>query len=174
MNISMRPAVPADLEEILGVAGESPEAPQWASSSYLPFLIPESPEGQGPLLRQAFVAAAGGHVLGFAAASLLLDGEENRAELESIAVMQSARRRGIGLALVQSVLSWAARHGGRRLTLEVRASSLAAIGLYEAAGLKAEGLRRRYYADPEDDALLMSTAITSAPLPPGVFHGETG
>ena len=156
----VRPAHRADLDGILVLARQCPEAPQWPSAVWTAFLSPIAGE-PGPL-RTAFVCESGGAIVGFAAATLLLDGQENRCEMESIAVDPAARNRGLGAALLQAVLAWAARSGARQLALEVRASNTPALRLYARMGLRVSGRRPRYYADPEEDALLLEMAVTEA------------
>lgn len=156
----VRAADRADLDGILAIAGECPEAPQWPGTAWTAYLSP-APDGSGPL-RAALVAAEGGEILGFAAATLLLDGEENRCELESIAVHPAARKRGIGGALFEAVFAWAEQNGGRQLALEVRAGNAVALGFYARMGLRITGRRSRYYADPEEDALLLEMPVTEA------------
>ena len=162
----IRPATPADLDAILAVAAASPEAPHWPPSSYEPYLSPRDPStnpAPNPaLLRTAWVAAGpslGTPILGFACATLLADGQENRCELDTLAVLPAARRHGLGAALLSSVRAWAVEREARRLTLEVRASNAAAVRLYEHSGLRCEGRRPRYYADPEEDALILGIAL---------------
>ena len=158
MTPTLRPATPADLDEILTIAGHSPEAPHWRVSDYAAYLA-GSPDPL--LLRTALVVISGKQIVGFAAATLLLDGEQNRCELDSIAVHPAARRQGVGSSLVQAVLSWAARHGARRVGLEVRAGNSPAIRLYQREGFAAEGLRPGYYPDPAEDALLLGRPVTT-------------
>ena len=166
-----------DLAGVAAVAAACPEAPRWQVSGYAAYLEPEceasGSAGAAPLLRCALVAEAGGEIAGFAAATLLLDGEQNRCELDSMAVARGARRQGMGGELLRSIGSWAAARGARRLALEVRAGNAAALGLYQRAGLRQEGRRPRYYADPEEDALLLGMAVTSG-SPAGSFSTEKG
>jgi ribosomal-protein-alanine N-acetyltransferase len=74
--------------------------------------------------------------------------------LMDIAVDERWRRNGIGHALVQAVLD---RLPGpdEQITLEVRPSNEGAIKLYETFGFKAAGVRRRYYQDNGEDAVIM-------------------
>ena len=160
MTAEIRLIRPADMEAVLAIAAASPEAPAWQPSGYAAYLNPPQP----PLLRAAFVAVNSGSVVGFAAATLLLDppatpNPENRCELDSMAVDQSARRQSIGSALLGAVLAWAAEHRSHHFALEVRASNAAAIRLYERHGLQREGLRSRYYPNPVDDALLLGKPL---------------
>ena len=155
----IRPMQSADLDAVLAIAAASPGAPAWQPSDYSLYLTP-----QPPLLRSAFVALDTSSVIGFAAATLLLDppatpNPENPCELDSIAVHPALRRQGVASALLTVVVAWAEEHGSRRLTLEVRASNAAAIRLYERHGFMREALRPRYYADPVDDALLLGKPL---------------
>lgn len=155
---TIRPIQAADLDAVLAIALASPQAPRWPPSAWTPYLAPADPHAT--LLRAALVATEGSTVLGFACVTLLLDGQENRAELDSMAVHPAARRRGFGSDLLRAVAAWAAAHGARHLSLDVRASNTAAIALYQRLGLRPEGRRPRYYADPEEDALLLGTPVT--------------
>lgn len=157
--MTVRPIQPSDLDAVLAIASASPEAPHWPPSAWAAYLAPADPKTA--LLRAAFVATDASAVLGFAAATLLLDGQENRAELDSIAVHPGARRRGLGADLLRAVVSWSAHQGAHRLILEVRAGNAPALRLYSRFGFLPEGRRPRYYADPEEDALLLATPITT-------------
>jgi ribosomal-protein-alanine N-acetyltransferase len=164
MTFTLRPMVADDLGAALALAASCPEAPQWPASSYAAYLDPAL---HPPLLRAAFIAHSGPQLKGFAAATLLLDGLENRCDLDTLAVHPTARRQGIGAALVQGVLAWASRHGAARLTLEVRAANASALRLYERLGFHRQGLRPRYYAHPQDDAVLLALPVTSvSKVPP--------
>jgi [ribosomal protein S18]-alanine N-acetyltransferase len=73
--------------------------------------------------------------------------------LMNIAVEPDRRRRGIGSALLQALLE---RVGDdAQLTLEVRRSNQGAVVLYERFGFRSVGVRRRYYADNGEDAVIM-------------------
>jgi ribosomal-protein-alanine N-acetyltransferase len=65
------------------------------------------------------------------------------------------RRRGVARALIEELLAHARSAGVRRLTLEVRVSNFAAQGLYREHGFRLVGLRRGYYRDRGEDALVM-------------------
>ncbi|HEV2665177.1 MAG TPA: ribosomal-protein-alanine N-acetyltransferase RimI, partial [Blastocatellia bacterium] len=60
---------------------------------------------------------------------------------------------------LKSALSQASGLGARAATLEVRSANASARAFYEKEGFMPVGLRRRYYADPPDDALLLSLEI---------------
>ena len=65
------------------------------------------------------------------------------------------RRRGIARTLLDSLFAQTAGDGRRGYTLEVRVSNTGAIKLYEALGFRARGVRRGYYTDNREDALIM-------------------
>jgi len=73
----------------------------------------------------------------------------------NIAVAPEYRRRGIGRSLMERLFEATARDARRGYTLEVRVSNEAAIRLYEELGFKTRGIRRGYYTDNREDALIM-------------------
>lgn len=77
----------------------------------------------------------------------------------NICVAPAARRRGIGSAMLERMIELVGPDA--RLTLEVRPSNAAGIALYEGHGFLAAGIRRRYYPDNGEDAIIMwRTAAT--------------
>ena len=80
-------------------------------------------------------------------------------QIDNLAVAERWRRQGIGRALLKSALAHASGLGARAATLEVRAANAPARAFYEKDGFTPVGLRRRYYANPPDDALLLSREI---------------
>ena len=78
---------------------------------------------------------------------------EDAWHLMNIAVDPERRRHGIGTGLLNELL--AAVGPDAQLTLEVRTSNAGAIALYERFGFRSEGVRRRYYQDNGEDALIM-------------------
>ena len=75
--------------------------------------------------------------------------------INSLAVEETFRRRGLARRLLQHVLAEARRSGAKSATLEVRQSNHAARLLYEGLGFHVEGVRRDYYQDPREDALIL-------------------
>ncbi len=73
----------------------------------------------------------------------------------NIAVANGFRRRGIASALLQRLFTATADDAQRGYTLEVRVSNTEAIRLYERLGFEAHGVRRGYYTDNREDALIM-------------------
>ena len=95
-----------------------------------------------------------GGVLGYAVLSAVLD----EGNLDNIAVDPSCRRRGVADALL-SALTGAGRGHLSVLMLEVRASNLSAIALYEKHGFVPVGRRKNYYDAPREDAILMTLEL---------------
>lgn len=76
-------------------------------------------------------------------------------ELMRIAVAPEARGRGYGRKLMEHLEKDAGQNQVEDITLEVRASNEAAIGLYKSHGFKIEAVRKRYYTHPVEDAFIM-------------------
>ena len=106
----------------------------------------------------ARVAEFGGELAGYSMAWL----GEGAGHLGNIAVVPGRRRRGIARRLVEDLLEAARVRGADPLALEVRVSNFAAQGLYRAQGFRLAGLRRRYYRDTGEDALIMEWRATAA------------
>jgi [ribosomal protein S18]-alanine N-acetyltransferase len=73
----------------------------------------------------------------------------------NVAVADSYRRRGIASALLERLFEVTGTDPRRGYTLEVRVSNEGAIRLYEQLGFDARGIRRGYYTDNREDALIM-------------------
>ncbi|MDZ8137364.1 MAG: ribosomal protein S18-alanine N-acetyltransferase [Nostoc sp. DedQUE04] len=77
------------------------------------------------------------------------------AHITILAVHPEYQRQGMGAALLYSLIKTACDRKMERATLEVRASNLGAISLYQKFGFKTAGRRRRYYQDNDEDALIL-------------------
>lgn len=105
-----------------------------------------------------FVADVDGEIAGFINLGVVLD----EATVNNIAVKQGYRRRGIGRALMTAAIDYCRKNRLSVLMLEVRQSNRAAIALYERFGFQAVGIRKRFYDQPEEDAVLMNKNIIAA------------
>ena len=150
----MRAARAGDIAAVIALERTIAEAPHWSEADYDLILSEVILSGSG-LRRCLFVADSGGELGGFAVSKVILSGSEALGELESVAVRGDLRRQGVGLALCKAVADWCRAQGASVLELEVRAASAGAIALYEGLGFGRVGLRRAYYRDPVDDAMLM-------------------
>jgi tRNA threonylcarbamoyl adenosine modification protein YeaZ/ribosomal-protein-alanine acetyltransferase len=75
--------------------------------------------------------------------------------INSLAVDVARRRQGLARRLLLAVLAEAVDAGAKAATLEVRRSNTAARALYEGLGFSIEGVRRDYYQDPREDAVIL-------------------
>jgi ribosomal-protein-alanine N-acetyltransferase len=73
----------------------------------------------------------------------------------NVAVASDHRRRGIATTMMERLFEVTAGRGRRGYTLEVRVSNIGAVALYERLGFKPRGVRRGYYTDNREDALIM-------------------
>jgi ribosomal-protein-alanine N-acetyltransferase len=153
VKVQVRHMSIADLEQVIVVAGSLKDVPHWPRTVYLDALDPA-----GSPRRIALVAAdaATGAVTGFVVASLVAP----QSELETIAVAAPSQRHGVGRSLLAALAEQLRLAGIQEVTLEVRASNQAARGLYRALGFNETGLRRLYYADPVEDAVLMELRLS--------------
>jgi ribosomal-protein-alanine N-acetyltransferase len=92
-----------------------------------------------------------GELVGYAIVSRYVDAWH----VMNIAVIPEFRRRGIGRSLLERLFEMTAADPRRGYTLEVRVSNTDAIRLYERLGFEARGIRRGYYTDNREDALIM-------------------
>lgn len=103
------------------------------------------------------VYEADGAMLGYAVLMWAVD----EAELLDIAIAAKHQRHGWGRKLLEEMMVLARRNAMRRVVLEVRASNVAAIGLYKSMGFTDIGLRRDYYPaeNGREDAILMEREL---------------
>lgn len=97
-----------------------------------------------------FVAVCEGRVAGYVCLMSLFE----EAQILDIAVSPEQRGRGIARLLMVHACAVAREHKAEVLSLEVRSSSSAAIGLYQSSGFRQVGIRTNYY-DNSEDAILM-------------------
>ena len=98
------------------------------------------------------VAADGERVQGYAGMHHV--GDEGY--IDNVAVLPEARRQGVARELMRALEAYGREHALYRLTLEVRASNVAAIALYTGAGYVCDGVRPNFYRKPTEDAAIYS------------------
>jgi [ribosomal protein S18]-alanine N-acetyltransferase len=81
--------------------------------------------------------------------------------IATIAVDEHFRRSGIASSLIDELLGYSRLHKAQRVFLEVRQSNLAAQALYLKHGFVFNGIRKGYYSDNHEDALLMERILDS-------------
>lgn len=77
----------------------------------------------------------------------------------TIAIHPDFRNQGFGTIFLGKILSEAAKAGLERALLEVRRSNQAALNLYKKFGFEVDGIRKKYYQDNREDAILMSAPL---------------
>ena len=97
------------------------------------------------------VAEKDGQVIGYAGAWIILD----ESHITNIAIEESRRGLGYGRALTTALMQYLSNLGAAYATLEVRRSNLRAQNLYKSLGFVELGVRKRYYEDNREDALIM-------------------
>ncbi|HET6464513.1 MAG TPA: ribosomal protein S18-alanine N-acetyltransferase [Nitrospiria bacterium] len=145
-KISIRPMTSADLDEVMPIEEASYTTP-WKRSMF------EADLHGNPFAR-FFVAhdPDPGPVVGYVCFWKVF----SELHLMNLSVHPGRRRLGIGEELARWTLSWAKENAVSLITLEVRASNEAAKRLYEKLGFKLVAVRRNYYRDPREDALIMN------------------
>ena len=101
------------------------------------------------------VAVEDDAVLGYIGSQTVLD----ESVMMNVAVSPAHRRKGIAEALVLALADALREKGSVKLALEVRASNAPAITLYEKLDFKPIGLRKNYYRNPKEDALILQKEL---------------
>ena len=150
-RIRIRELAPGDIDAVMAVETVSFPSP-WSAAMFRDEIWRE--------FSDALVAVEepGDGVLGYAVCWTIA-GESH---LLNIAVRPDARCRGVGSALVGECIRRGAAAGARRIHLEVRPGNEAALRLYWRHGFVFQGIRKGYYTDTMEDAVLLSREIGEA------------
>lgn len=109
--------------------------------------------------RQPYTVIAGawqdGRLLGYVILYYVID----EGEIARIAVRPSARRQGVAGKILSYIEKSCKERGSERLLLEVRERNVPAIAFYRKYGFEKDGIRKNFYTDPIEDAILMSRRI---------------
>ena len=97
------------------------------------------------------VAVEGETVAGYIGSQTVMD----ESDMMNVAVHPHFRKQGIATALIVGLVEELRKRGSRCLTLEVRASNENAISVYRKLEFREVGLRRNYYRNPREDALIL-------------------
>jgi ribosomal-protein-alanine N-acetyltransferase len=147
---NVRRADGRDLAKIRAVERSSVGSPHWSEAVWSEVLSADT------TVRAVFVAELEDEVVGFLAAAARVAAV---VEVESVAVVEKTRRRGVAKALAAQCIAWAREAGAEQIELEVRASNVGARELYRSLGFVEQGKRRGYYQGPLEDAVLMGLAL---------------
>jgi ribosomal-protein-alanine N-acetyltransferase len=146
-GIAIRGAAAHDLDTIAALEASTFSQP-WSRQSFADLAAT-------PFAKVLVAASAAGAVVGYAVVYFASD----QSELANLAVAVTHRGQGIGRRLLEGAIAEAMAHGATAMFLEVRASNVAAQSLYESAGFERVGIRRRYYQQPVEDALVLRAAL---------------
>ncbi len=148
-GLAIRILLPSDLSQVQQLLEAAPGAANWPEAT-----IRTSINSSQTL---AFAAEEEGTIAGFIfGTDVALE-----AEILNLAVRPQSRRRGIATALVYHLLRhWQLRHV-QGIFLEARESNLAAINFYERLGFRQIGRRKKYYSEPEEDALVLERGTSN-------------
>ncbi len=138
-----------DLEQVTAIEKKIFSDP-WSKEGFLSFLIKD--------YAMFLVVEEKGAVLGYC--GMLIMQEEG--DITNIAVHPGRRKEGIGRFMLEGLLRIAGDYGVNTIHLEVRQGNLPAKRLYDRCGFIQDGLRRNYYSDPTENAVLM-TWVRPAP-----------
>ncbi len=143
MNIEIRTLESRDLDAVEEIERASYPTP-WSRSMF-------AAELQKPSSLAIGAYHDSGELVGYAIVSRYVDAWH----VMNIAVVPEFRRRGIAQSLLERLFDVTSTDPRRGYTLEVRVSNAEAIRLYERLGFEARGVRRGYYTDNREDALIM-------------------
>lgn len=135
--------LPEHLDQVLAIERRSFPIP-WSHHAFM-FEVTEND------FAFYIVAMIKQRVVGYAGMWIVLD----EAHITNVAVHPDLRGCGIGRALMMELLNRAAVLGAVKLTLEVRASNQTARNLYKSLGFVDKGVRKGYYSDNNEDAVIM-------------------
>ena len=141
--ILIRPMTAEDLDGVMTVEHDSFIVP-WSRTAFEEELSKNN-------LAHYLVAVSDSEVVGYAGTWLVI----NEAHVTNVAVSRSRRREGIGRILMEKLMELARNNHMESMTLEVRVSNAAARNLYRQLGFEEAGMRKNYYAETKEDALIL-------------------
>lgn len=98
-----------------------------------------------------FIVEDNDQVIGYCGVWIIID----EAHITNIAILPEYRGKKIGETLLKKAMLYASMARTKTMSLEVRVSNNTALGLYRKLGFKNGGIRKRYYTDNHEDALVM-------------------
>jgi [ribosomal protein S18]-alanine N-acetyltransferase len=136
----------ADVENVIAIERASFRFP-WSTRFFLDELQVDC--------AHSILAEVDGRIVGYVLFWILAE----EVDIHNIAVHPDFRRQGIGRLLLEQVVAAARRQERLRVTLDVRCSNAVAQSLYFSLGFVARGLRKGYYSDNGEDALVMALEL---------------
>ena len=142
MELQIKPLTEEYVDQVCVLEEEAFSMP-WHRESFLEMILNKDACYLVGLMEEEVVASCG-------LRNIVGDGE-----ITNVVTKSSARGRGIGEQMLLKLLEEGTAMGVEAFTLEVRKSNDAAIHLYEKLGFVTEGIRKNFYEDPTEDALIM-------------------
>jgi [ribosomal protein S18]-alanine N-acetyltransferase len=131
-----------DIPEVMGIERSSFSTP-WSEISFLSEVYKKNAFSN--------VAVFEGKIIGYICINYLL----HESHILNLAVHERFRRRGVATILMNESLKELKKKGAAFMYLEVRASNAGAKKFYELFGFTVGSIRKKYYTNPDEDALLM-------------------
>ena len=146
MKIIIKPMEKSDVDQVIAIEAKAYGEHHWSKESFMNELANE-------LARYYSAFNENGELVGYAGCWQILE----EVHITNIAVSPDFRRSGIGEKLLRKIIDDCYENKAKYITLEVRVSNIPAIGLYEKYGFKSLGVRKGYYQNNNEDALIMWT-----------------
>ncbi|WP_199426904.1 ribosomal protein S18-alanine N-acetyltransferase [Thermaerobacillus caldiproteolyticus] len=143
MKIQFRPMTLADIDEVVYVEKASFTLP-WSREAFYSELVHNQ-------YAKYIVMEYNHRIIGYCGMWVVID----EAHITNVAVLPEYRGKKLGEALMRKVMETAKQLGAAIMTLEVRVSNHVAQSLYRKLGFLNGGIRKRYYPDNQEDALVM-------------------
>jgi ribosomal-protein-alanine N-acetyltransferase len=142
-QIRIEPMTLKDLDRVLEIESRSYPTP-WSRRAFVSEVTDNS-------YAYYYVARKGDLIVGYVGMWVILE----EAHITNIAVDPDYRRLGLGRLMLETMFDRAREHGATRMTLEVRVSNITAQSLYKKLGFTERGIRKGYYTDIQEDAIIM-------------------
>ena len=143
MKLNIRAMTLGDLEDILAIEKQSFSTP-WSYEAF----YKEITENKFAIY---YVATYGDKIIGYSGMWLVID----ESHITNIAIIPDYRGKGIAKMLMYSMMVTSVKNSCNRMTLEVRVENYPAQYLYHGLGFVNAGIRKGYYSDTGDDAIIM-------------------
>lgn len=144
--MTFREMLVEDLDQVVDIEQNLFSVP-WTKEGFLTYLMKKD--------TMFFVVEEKERILGYCSMMTVLD----EGDILNVAVRSDRQEEGIGQFLVDSMLRMAEMQGIRLVHLEVRQGNGTARRLYQRLGFKEDGLRRDYYENPVENAVLMTKTM---------------
>ena len=142
MEVIIKPLTEEYVDQVCVLEEEAFSMP-WHRESFLEMIANENACYLVALIGEEVVASCGlRHIVG-------------EGEITNVVTKGTMRGKGIGRQILLQLLEEGAKMGAEDFTLEVRVSNAPAIHLYESLGFVSEGIRKNFYEEPTEDALIM-------------------